>query len=133
MKKTLAALFLILISVSAIADSLILNNQVSKPTNNKKYKTVIQWANSTKDVEENNIQLKEGKPLNPHSLKTISGVGKLKITIPKKAGYFRVLVWTKSSRDPAFLTNWVYVVPEKAYTLNKDILIPFVLISGMGC
>jgi hypothetical protein len=133
MKKIVLGFLLMLISVSAIADSLILNNQVSKPINNKKYKTVIQWASSAKDVEENNIQLKKGEPLNPHSLQVISGVGKFNIKIPKKAGYFRILVWTKSSRNPAFLTNWVDVVPKKTYTLNKDILIPFVFISGMGC
>jgi len=130
MKKVACVFFLMLIATAAVADSFVLNNQISKPTH---HKIVIQWATSAKDVEENNTQLKQGKKLNPHSLQTVTRAGKINLNIPKNAEYFRILEWTKGTIEPDFLTNWVDIMPKKTYTLNQDILIPFVLISGMGC
>src|SRR5436190_5087901 len=113
MKKIVLVFFLMLIATAGFADSFVLNNQVSKPTNHKKYKMAIQWANSASDVEENNTKLKQGKKLNPHSIQTFTRVGKINFNFPKKAEYFRVIVWTKGAREPDFLTNWVDIVPKK--------------------
>lgn len=132
MKKILGFFFLILIVTSTLADSLVLNNQAPNFINNKS-KMAIQWATSNKEVEENNIRLKQQKKLNPNSLQMLTRIGKIHLNIPKNAEYFRVLVWSNNKAEPDFLTNWVDIVPKKTYTLNKDYLIPSVLISGMGC
>lgn len=133
MKKIVWFFFLILGITTAFADSFILNNQTPSLINNKKTKVIIQWVTSAKEVEENNTRLKQGKKLNPNSLQVLTRMGKINLNIPKNAEYFRVLVWSKGVSDPDFLTNWVDIVPKKIYTLNKDYLIPFVLMSGMGC
>lgn len=133
MKKLAGVFFFLLGVTSAFADSIILNNQALNPAHDKKSKMAIQWVNSAKDVEEENTKLKRGENLNPNSLQNLNHAGKIQLIIPKKAEYFRVLVWTKAAREPDLLTNWVDVVPKKTYTLNKDLLVPLVLISGMGC
>lgn len=59
---------------------------------------------------------------------------KATIAIPKDASYFRVLIWEGSKQNlPDFLTNWVEIVPDKTYLLQKEHLTHFLLIQGMGC
>lgn len=133
MKKIALFFFLMLVITTGFADSFVLNNQAANPTKNKKSKIAIQWANSVKDVEENNSRIKQGKKLNPNSLQVLTKMGKINLDIPKNAEYFRVLVWSKGVGEPDFLTNWVDIIPSKVYTLDKDHLIPLILMSGMGC
>lgn len=115
------------------AAHIVLNNQTLKPTKDQQSTIIIQWATSAKDAEENNLKVRQGIKLNPDSLQTLTQTGILNLIIPKKAEYFRVLVWSKGKRDPDLLTNWVDVVPNKTYTLNEDHLIPFILMAGAGC
>ena len=51
----------------------------------------------------------------------------------RNAEYFRVLWWSKSTGTPDFFTNWIDIESNKTYTLNKEHLIPFVLMIGAGC
>ena len=133
MQKTLVFFLANVLVTQGFAASFVLDNQVAKHTNNRKSKIAIQWATSGKQVEKNNTLLKLGKALDPHSLQALTQIGKLKLTIPQKAEYFRVLLWTNGTKSPDFLTNWVDIEPNKTYTLDEGHLIPFVLMIGMGC
>ncbi len=132
MKKFMLS-FLPLLAVLNIgfAGNLVLDNQTTYP--NKESKLTVQWASSLKDVEEENRAVVHGSKLNSSTLKTISRSGKIDLSIPKNAEYFRVLVWSKGEEGPEFLTNWVDVVPNKTYRLQTDHLVPSVLILGAGC
>jgi hypothetical protein len=87
----------------------------------------------SKEVAENNQALISREKLNPESLQVLNKSGKIKVSIPDKAEYLRVLVWTDGESDPDLHTNWVDALPNKTYTLKTDHLVPIVLMSGMGC
>lgn len=93
----------------------------------------VQWASSAKEVEAENHALIAGKAPNPNSLQTIIMQGPLRLSIPKAAEYFRVLVWSKTKGTPDLITNWVEIIPNKSYTLQTDHLFPCVLMYGTGC
>lgn len=114
------------------AENLVLENQTSYPQMNKKSIISVQWAASAKEVDEGNKALIYGFKLKPESLKRLSQSGN-KLDIPKKAEYFRVLVWTAGEESPDLVTNWVDVIPDKTYVLKQDHLVPAVLMSGTGC
>jgi hypothetical protein len=128
MKKIV--LFLLL-TTSLLAESISLNNQTKYPT--KQSKMAIQWANSAREVDESNKALMYGEPLNRSTLQEISQTGKIKLTIPKHAQQFRLLVWTQNSEEPDYTTNWINIMPSKIYTLGNDYLIPVILMPGSGC
>ncbi len=131
MKKIV--LFFLLVATTGFAENFILENQTSYPIKNPKSKVAIQWASSAKEVEESNRVLINGSKLNPETLQPLTQSGKVNLTIPKMAEYFRVLVWSKGIGEPDLLTNWVDIVPNKTYTLKTDQLIPSVLMAGSGC
>lgn len=126
----IVALFLLL-TTSLFAKSISLDNQTPYPT--KQSKMALQWANSAREVDESNKALMYGAKLNPDTLQTISQIGKIKLTLPPKAQQFRILVWTKSSGEPDYTTNWIDITLDKTYTLETDHLIPVVLMAGSGC
>ena len=121
----------LLVTVTGFAENLVLKNQTSYP--NQKSKMAVQWATSAKEVDEGNNALIQGSKLNPDSLQVLTQPGKVNLSIPKKAEYFRILVWSKGEGDPDFHTNWVDIVPNKTYTLKADHLVPSVLMLGTGC
>ena len=133
MKKSILFILSLLVGTIGYADSIKLNNLSSHPTENLKSKIAIQWATSARDVEKNNNSIKHGLKLNPDTLQVLSKAGVINVDFPKNAGYFRIVVWSKGAGDPDFLTNWVDIVSNKTYTLNKDHLIPLALMSGTGC
>ena len=134
MKKIMLFFFsLLAVATTGFADNLVLENQTSYPAKNQKNKMAIQWATSAKEVDESNKALLHGTKLNPDTLQVITQSGRINVSIPKKAEYFRVLAWSKGEGDPDFHTNWVDVVPNKTYTLEADHLVPSVLMSGTGC
>ncbi|MBU6447072.1 MAG: hypothetical protein KGQ49_06710, partial [Verrucomicrobia bacterium] len=64
----------------------------------------------------------------------ITSQGKVRLSAPKNAEYFRILVWSKEGGgEPDLMTNWVEVVSKKHYTLTTDKLFPAVLMYGTGC
>ncbi len=131
MNKILLFFFFSLGAATGFAQNLVLENQTSYPM--EKTKIAIQWAASAKEVNESNNALISGEKLNPSTLHMLSKTGKVNLSIPDKAEYFRVLIWSKSEEDPDFHTNWVDIVPNKTYTLKTEHLVPSVLMSGMGC
>ena len=135
MKKIkLLFLSLLLIGTTAgFAENLVLENQTDYPLKNQKSKMAVQWASSAKEVDEGNNALLNGSKLNSKTLQVLHQSGKVALSIPKKAEYFRVLAWSKGEGDPDFLTNWVEIVPNKTYTLKTEHLVPTVLMSGTGC
>ncbi len=134
MKKTmLFFLWLIVVSATGFAENLVLENQTPYPSKNQKSKIAVQWATSAKEVDEGNNALLHGLKLNPDTMQVLTQSGKISLSIPKKAEYFRVLAWSKGEGDPDFHTNWVEIVPNKTYTLKADHLVPSVLMSGTGC
>ena len=133
MNKVALFFFLLLFVKVGFANHFVLNNQVASPANNT-IRIAIQWASSPKEIKELNNQLKQSTKLNPSSLYVLERVGKINVDIPKNMEYFRILVWSKGAEKiPNFLTNWVDVIPNKIYMLNKDQLTPLILISGIGC
>jgi len=132
--KKIILFFLSMVTVtSGFAERFTLDNQISNLTNNKKSKLAIQWVSSAKELEESNNMVKQGLVLNQNALHVLTQRGKTSLNIPKKAEYFRVLSWSTEGVSPDALTNWVEIVPNKIYTLNKDHLYPLSLMSGMGC
>lgn len=128
MKKII---LLLVLTTSLLAESISLDNQTEYPT--KQSKMAVQWANSAREVDENNKALMAGKSLNRSTLQEISQPGKIKLTIPQKAQQFRVLVWPQNSKEPEYTTNWINITPNKIYTLENDYLIPVILMPGSGC
>ena len=128
MKKICLFLFL---TSSLFAESITLDNQSAYPT--KQSKMAVQWANTAREVDESNKTLMNEGKLNPSTLQPISQTGEVKLTLPKKAEQFRVLVWLKGSKEPDYTTNWIHISEGKTYTLETDYLIPVVLMSGSGC
>ncbi len=133
MKKTMLFFLLTLVVPTGFTESLMLKNQALNPTNNHKSTIAVQWATSAKEIEESNNRLQNEIKLNQDTLRVITQTGKNKLDIPQKAEYFRVLVWSKSTGTPEFITNWIDIELNKTYTLNKEHLVPFILMRGTGC
>jgi uncharacterized protein YdeI (BOF family) len=134
MKKViLLVLSLLVLATPSFAETLILKNQTLYPAKNQKTKIAVQWASSAKEVDEGNQAMIHGAKMNPDTMQFLTQTGKIKLTIPEKAEYFRVLAWSNGKEDPDLLTNWIDAVPNKTYTLKKDHLTPSVLILGSGC
>ena len=130
--KIIALFFLsLLFTTAAFADNFVLENQTSYPA--QKSKMAVQWATSAKEVDEVNKAWLTALKLNPETLQMLTQTGKINLSIPSKAEYFRVIVWSKGEGEPDFLTNWVEIVPNKTYTLETAHLIPAVLMPGSGC
>jgi hypothetical protein len=127
MEKSMKFLKLALFfSTTLFADQFTLDNQTSHP------KIAIQWSPSAKGVQERNEAILQKDPISPKDL-YFPTQSKANITIPKKAAYFRVLIWDAVQDLPEYLTNWIEFVPGKTYHLKQEHLIPVLLMPGMGC
>lgn len=133
MKQLLLFFIALLISEVAFAASFILDNQSQYPNAKEQSTMAIQWSSSAKETEDTNTKLRQGLPLDKKSLLAVTKTGKVNLTIPPKATYFRVLVWVHGSKEPTLVTNWVSIEINKAYMLNDGYLMPVPLMSGMGC
>jgi hypothetical protein len=135
MKKIITLLFLnlLLLATTGFAQDIILDNQTSYPNKDQKKNIAIQWADSAKEVDDNNKALMYGFKLNPSSIQNIAQSGKVNLNIPEKAKHFRILAWSKEEGGPDFITNWVDIEPNKIYSLEQDHLSPTVLMVGSGC
>jgi hypothetical protein len=129
--KTLFVSLLAFLSTVGYAEQLVLNNRTEYPESPAKM--AIQWANSAKEVDEGNAAIKHGSKLNAGSLHPLYHMGKVNVPIPRKAEYFRVVVWSRGEGKPDLITNWVEIIPSKTYTLQSDQLVPSVLMLGTGC
>jgi hypothetical protein len=135
MKRVISSLFLslLLLANTGFAEDIILDNQTSYPNEDQKTKIAIQWADSAREVDDNNKALMYGFKLNPSGIQNIAQSGKVNLNIPEKAKHFRILAWSKEGEGPDFITNWVDVEPNKIYNLKQDHLSPTVLMIGSGC
>ncbi len=133
MKKFLLSTTLLFAMTTGFAENLTLVNRTSYPARNQPSKIAVQWADSAKEVQENNQASLSSAALNPNTLQQLTKSGKIKLNIPGNAEYFRVLVWSKGDGEPDLLTNWVDAVPNKTYKLKTDHLVPAVLMPGAGC
>ncbi len=131
MKKIM--LFFLLLTTTGFAENLVLENQTPYPVQNQDSTIAIQWATSAKEVDEFNKAIMHGVKLNPATFQVLTQPGKVNLSIPTNAEYFRVLIWSKNQENPDFHTNWVDIAPNKTYTLTADHLVPSVLMSGSGC
>jgi len=131
MKKLI--LFFLIVATTGFADHFILENQTSYPNKNQKSKIAIQWANSAKEVNENNMASMYGTKLNKSTLQPLKQTGTIDVTIPKNVQYFRVVAWSNGDGEPDLVTNWIEIVPDRTYTLDGDHLVPVVLMQGTGC
>jgi hypothetical protein len=125
------ALIALFFSAAAFADQIVLDNQTSYPAKNQKI--AIQWASSAQEVDANNKALMYGWKSSSDSIQVLKQKGKIVLTIPKKATYFRVVAWSNNETAPDYSTNWIDIVPDTTYTLETQHLTPVVLMSGMGC
>lgn len=133
LQKYLFSIFAILFASSGFSDSLVVENLTSYPDKNQNSKIAIQWATSAVELEEGNQALISGSKLDPNTIQVLRQSGKIKVTIPKRAAYFRIIAWSKGDGEPDFHTNWVEIIPNKTYILETDHLVPSVLMQGMGC
>src|SRR3989339_165588 len=123
-------LFLLVVTVSGFSENLVLENQTSYPNKDQKSKIAVQWAHSGNEVDEGNKAITNDTKINSERVQLLTQSGKISLSIPKDAEYFRVLVWSKEGSNPDLLTNWVDIVPGKTYTLKADHLVPSVLMLG---
>ena len=133
MKKILFFLSLLVVGATGFAENIVLMNQTGYPSKNQQSKIAVQWANSAKEVTDANNAVISGSKLNPDTMQAVTQTGKMKLNVPAKAEYFRVLAWSKAEGEPNLVTNWVEVVPNKTYTVKADHLVPAVLMAGTGC
>jgi hypothetical protein len=124
-------LFFLTLCATGFAENLVLENQTPYPS--KKTKIAVQWATNGREVDEGNHAIMQGTKLNQKTLQVLKQTGKVDLSIPKKAEYFRVLAWSKGEGEPDLVTNWVEIVPNKVYKLATDHLVPAVLMLGTGC
>ena len=96
MKRVL--LFLLTLTAAGFAENLVLENLTTYPS--KSGKMAIQWAQTAKEVADENNAVIYGLTLNSAAFQVLVQPGKVNVNIPKKAEYFRLLVWTKGDGSP---------------------------------
>lgn len=127
MKKLIAIL---LFALTAFAEQLVIDNQTSYPSDNQKI--AIEWASSAQEVDASNKALMYGEKFNGQ-LKVLKQNGEIKVSVPKKAEYFRIVSWSKGEKVPSLSTNWIDIVPGTTYTLKTEHLVPVAIMPGSGC
>ncbi|MCC5016026.1 MULTISPECIES: hypothetical protein [unclassified Legionella] len=133
MKKIMTCFLSLIVASVGFATTIVFDNKTTFPLKDQKSRIAVQWATTAKEMQKENKALIYGLKLNSDSLQIISQTGKSELDLPKNASHFRILVWSKGVGEPDLLTNWVSVVPNKTYTLEKDQLVPAALMSGVGC
>lgn len=133
MKKILVWLYLCFMASTALADSIVLDNETNYPEKGKPGKIAVQWAATVEITQKANKTIIHGSTLDLSALMMLPQKGQIRLTPPNHSKYFRILVWSTDKHGPDFLTNWVNIVPNTTYTVKQDQLIPVVLMSGSGC
>jgi hypothetical protein len=133
LKKSIPFFLSLFFISTGFAENIVIENQTSYPIKTPKSKIAVQWASSSKEVQDDNHAIMYGIPANPGSLQMITDSGKINVNLPDKAKYFRVLVWSKGEGEPDLVTNWIEFESNKTYMLKDDHLVPAVLMSGSGC
>lgn len=116
---------------SLFGDKIILENQTPYPSKASKSKMELQWATSSEEMNDKNINTVY-QMQGPESTVPVT-VGKNQINVAPNQKYFRILVWTKEGTAPTYVTSWVPIVPDKTYRLQEKDLYFSVLTAGSGC
>ncbi|KTD53564.1 hypothetical protein Lsan_3974 [Legionella santicrucis] len=133
MKKIFVYLGLYFMASGVFGGNIVLENKTDYPEKDKLGKIAVQWAVSAKAIQKANKDILNHATLNSNSLMMISQKGKIQLTTPNDARYFRLVVWSNDNPEPDFLTNWVDIVPNKTYVVNQNQLVHRVLMAGAGC
>ncbi|AWN74450.1 hypothetical protein LEAN103870_10090 [Legionella anisa] len=133
MNKISVYLYLYLTASTSFATQIVLDNKTDYPAKNNRGKIAVQWVTSAEAINESNKTIINGSKLDLSSLMILSQKGKIKLTLPNHANYFRVVVWSTGKKGPDLLTNWVDIVPDKTYIVNQDQLASAILMTGAGC
>lgn len=133
MKKIFILLCFNFMTSVVFANSIVLDNKTDYPSKDKLGKIAIQWAVSAKAVQEENKSILNGISINSSSLMMLTQKGKVELSSPDNARYFRLVVWSNDKQEPDLLTNWVDLIPNKTYVVNQGQLVPKALLSGAGC
>ncbi|KTD11818.1 hypothetical protein Lgra_1276 [Legionella gratiana] len=115
------------------ADGIVLDNKTYYPEKGKLGKIAVQWAVSVKEVQKENKGILHDSTLNSNSLTMLTQKGKIQLTSPKNARYFRLVVWSSGNHEPDLFTNWVDIISNKTYVVNQNQLVHKRLMAGSGC
>ena len=133
MKKILVFLCLSFMASIVLANSIMLENKTNYPEKGRLGKIAVQWATSAKAVQNANKSMLNGTALNSSSLMLLNQKGKIQLSSPNNARYFRVVVWSSDKQKPDLLTNWVDINPNKTYVVDQSQLVPIVFMAVAGC
>lgn len=133
MKKILVYLCLNLMTSGVFGGNIVLENKTDYPEKGKLGKIAVQWAVSAKAIQKANKSILNNATLDTGSLMILNQKGTIQLTSPNDARYFRLVAWSNDNNEPDLLTNWVDIVPNKAYVVSQNQLIPRVLMAGAGC
>ncbi|WP_115707715.1 hypothetical protein [Legionella sainthelensi] len=133
MKKILVYLYLSLMASGVLGGNIVLDNKTDYPEKGKLGKIAVQWAVSAKAIQNANKSILNRTTLDTNSLMMLAQKGRVQLTSPNHARYFRLVAWSNDNKEPDLLTNWVDIVPNKTYVVNQNQLVPRVLMAGAGC
>jgi len=126
-----AILLLLFAITSVVADTIVMDNQTGYPSKNAGSSIGIEWASSLQELNAKGNDTKNQVSKKPDF--QLENPGKIEVTLPPNAKYFRVNVWSDNSATPTLVSSWVLIVPKKEYTLEEADLYPASLESGTGC
>ncbi|WED44598.1 hypothetical protein [Legionella cardiaca] len=133
MKKIFILLCSSFMTSAVFASSIVLDNKTNYPKKDTFGRIAIQWAVSAKAVQKANENILNGAILNSNSLMILTQKGKVELSSPNNARYFRLVVWSNDKKEPDLLTNWVDFIPNKTYVVHQNQLVPRMLMAGSGC
>lgn len=118
-------------STTLFAETITIDNQTKYPDKKSNAKIGIQWASSSKEMNQKSIDTmyQNDEPLDT----LLSNEGKNKIEAPSDAKYFRLCICSSKDSSSDYVTSWVLIVADKSYTLEQENFYPAVLSSGSGC
>nr|HAT8715424.1 hypothetical protein [Legionella jordanis] len=115
------------------AHSIVLENKTNYPEKGRLGQIAVQWATSARAVQKANNSMLKGAALSANSLILLNQKGKIQLSSPNNARYFRLIAWSSDKPDPDLITNWVGITPNKTYVVNQNQLVPLILMAGSGC
>lgn len=119
------------VGTTLFAETITIDNQTKYPDKKSNTKIGIQWAGSSKEMNQKSIDTMYQSDEQLDTL--LSKVGKNEIEVPSDAKYFRLCIRSNKDSSSDYVTSWVLIVADKNYSLEQDNFYPAVLSSGSGC
>lgn len=117
--------------VSLFGDTITLDNETPYPSKSANTTIKLQWAASSQSMNEKTAKDAYQTALQEEMTSLV--IGKNQINVPKNQRYFRVVVFTKGSSTPTYVTSWVPITSTKNYTVEESDLYSPILNAGSGC